>query len=290
MKYTKLGKTGITVSGIAYGGIVSMSVTQDESDRYVAEAFDAGVRYFDVAPSYGDAESRLGPALEPYRSRCALACKTGERSADGAKRELLASLKTLRTDHFDVYQLHAMTTQEDYDAVFSPGGAMETFVWAKREGLIRNIGFSTHSEEIALACLDAFPFDTVLFPFQFSLGINDGWGDRIAARAKKDGFGLLAMKTMIERAWKDGDDRSAWPKSWCKPIDLERDSALVIAAMKRAVSLGANTLVPPGDIAHLRFALEHADEIWGEPLTADELDLLVKRAAAVRENRIFNVK
>lgn len=285
MQYTTLGKTGLRVSRAAFGGIIDMNETPEDAKRFVAYAIENGVNYFDVAPSYGNAEERLGPALEPYRKNVNLACKTGRRDAKGAKEELLSSLKVLRTDHFDVYQLHSMTTQEDIDRAFGPDGAMETFLWAKKEGLIRNIGFSAHSEEIALKLLDLYDYDSVLFPMNWSMGVNIGWGDRISEKVKQTGAGLLAMKTLILRKWREGEEK-IYPKSWCRPI--HEDDALAIAAMKYGIYKGADTLIPPGNIHHFRLMLKYIDQVAAEPLTDDEWTLLRERAAQVKDELIFN--
>jgi hypothetical protein len=119
-----LGRTGERLSIIGFGGIVVMNASTREAADRVAEAVDYGVNYFDVAPSYGNAEQMLGPALEPHRKGAFLACKTTERSRDGAQRELDNSLRTMRTDHFDLYQLHAVTTKEDVEKIFAPSGAL----------------------------------------------------------------------------------------------------------------------------------------------------------------------
>ena len=105
-----------------------------EADQYVGEAIDRGINYFDVAPSYGNAEQMLGPALAPYRDGVFLACKTGRRDAAGAQEELENSLRLMQTDHFDLYQLHAITSDEDVQQAFGPGGAMETFLKARDAG------------------------------------------------------------------------------------------------------------------------------------------------------------
>lgn len=283
MEKALLGKTGFMVSRVTYGGIVSMNETQKDSDKYVSMAVDAGVNYFDVAPSYGDAQERLGPSLEPYRKDVYLACKTQMRDAKGAKAELLKSLEVLRTDYFDVYQLHAMTTSEDLEQVFAPGGAMETLVWAKREGIIRNIGITTHSEDCVLKALDQFPFDTVLFPMNWSLGMNTGWGDRISERIKRDNIGLLAMKTLIHRTWRDGEEH-LFPKSWCKPLWDNED--LMVAGMKYGLYKGAATLIPPGNEKHFQFMLHHIDRAL-EPITDEEWELLRTEAAKVKNEMIF---
>jgi len=122
---TQLGKTGMEISRLIFGGIVVSKSEPKDAARWVGEAAACGVNYFDVAPSYGDAEEKLGPALEPYRKGVYLACKTAQRSREGARGELESSLRRLRTDYFDVYQLHALTTIEDVEQCFGPDGAME---------------------------------------------------------------------------------------------------------------------------------------------------------------------
>lgn len=112
------------LSIIGFGGIVVKDAEQQHANRVVAEAFEKGVNYFDVSPTYGDAELKLGPALEPYRKKVFLACKTGQRRREGASEELNESLKRLRTDYFDLYQLHSITdVKNDVDAVFAKGDA-----------------------------------------------------------------------------------------------------------------------------------------------------------------------
>src|SRR5919112_1846789 len=101
MEQRPLGSTGAELSIIGFGGVVVTNETQSDANDLVAEAIDCGVNYFDVAPSYGNAEERLGPALEPYRANVFLACKTGKRDRAGAAAELRESLRRLRTDHFD---------------------------------------------------------------------------------------------------------------------------------------------------------------------------------------------
>ena len=95
MQYRRFGKTGFDISAVAYGGIVSMEDGQSASDRYVAWAIDQGVNYFDVAPSYGDAEEKLGNSLKPYRSSVHLACKTAQRLRADAEKDLLRSQQLL---------------------------------------------------------------------------------------------------------------------------------------------------------------------------------------------------
>ena len=280
----RLGRTGFQVSPVVYGGIIHRNETQEQANRLVAYAIEKGVNYFDVAPSYGDAEALMGPALEPFRKDVYLACKTGKRTKEDSKKELLHSLKLLQTDHFDIYQIHALTTQEDLDTLFGPDGAMETFLWAKREGLIQNVSFSTHNEDMAMKALELYSFDTVLFPMNWALGVMTGWGDRISERVKETDAGLLAMKTLIYRKWLP-DEEKTYSKSWCKPIS--GNDRLAVAAMKYGLHKGGNTLVPPGNIEHFNFMLDHIDECLDHPLTPEDLAYLREEGEKVKDHLIF---
>jgi predicted aldo/keto reductase-like oxidoreductase len=153
-----------------------------------------------------------------------------------------------------------------------------------RNGVIRNVGFSAHNEDVALRALSLYDFDTVLFPLNWALGICRGWGDRISAVVKEKGKGLLGMKSLVRRNWRDGEARP-YPKSWCQPI--WGDEALGVAAMKYAVAKGADTLVPPGNIEHFTFMLEHADECYNQPMTEDEWAMLRREAKAAEKELIF---
>ena len=284
MIYNPLGHTGIKVSAVVFGGIINRDESQGDANANVAEAVAAGINYFDVAPSYGNSQERLGPALAPYRTNVHLACKTMARDAKGAKAEMEESLRLLQTDYFDVYQLHALSTDADLDEAFGPGGAMETLVRAKQAGIIRHVGFSAHNEDVALRALTLYPFETVLFPMNWALGINRGWGDRLSALVQERGIGLLALKTLVRRKWREGEER-VYPKSWCQPI--YGNEALGLAAMKYAVLKGANTLVPPGDTEHLGFMLNNIGKAYSEFLTEEERALLHSEAILVKDELIF---
>lgn len=288
MQYRKFGKTGFDISAVSYGGIVSMDDGQSASDRYVAWAIDQGVNYFDVAPSYGDAEEKLGNSLVPYRSKIRLACKTAERLKADAERELLQSQKLLHTDHFDVYQLHGLANMEEVETAFGPGGVMEMVSTLKQRGIASNIGITAHSEEAALRCLELYDFDTVLFPFNWFMNMEHGMGSRLIKAAKERGMGVLAMKAFIERKWESEEERaaSAFPKSWCKPIDVE-DTAFGVAAMKYALSLGVDTLIPPGNYASFSFAVDHIEECLREPFSDADRLLLEKKLETVRGKEFF---
>ena len=280
MKYTQLGQTDINVSRVSYGGVISSRTFdnvfypaegQEASDRYVSWAIDHGVNYFDVAPGYGDAQDQLGVSLEPYRKRVGLACKTACRDRANAEKDLERSLKLLKTDYFDVYQLHGVASMDEVEQAFGPGGVMEMMRTLKERGIARYVSFTAHSEDAALKMLDLFPFDTVLFPFNWFMNLEHGMGNRLLAVLKERGLGILGMKAFIERRWEDGEDRGCFPKSWCKPINTDEEPGFGIAAMKYALSLGVNTLIPPGNFKSFSFAVEHIDECLENPVYDEAL-------------------
>lgn len=287
----KFGNTGYTISRIAYGGIVSMDDGQSASDRYVAWAIDHGVNYFDVAPTYGDAEEKLGNSLKPYRNRVYLACKTEKRMYADAEKCLKRSMELLHTDHFDVYQMHALSTMDDLEKAFGPKGVMEMMVKLKRDGIARKLGITCHSQEVALKAISLYDFDTVLFPFNWHMHMAHGMGQKLIDAAKEKGMGVLCMKSMIERAWDDSVDAAArkkFPKSWCKPIDPDAEPELLLAALKYVKNLGVDTIIPPGDYLHFKFAVDHVDEIFCSPITECEKALLSARLDQVRDRPFFD--
>ena len=280
------GNTGYQVFPVAYGGIVSMSDGQLPSDGYVSWAVERGVNYFDVAPSYQDAEEKLGNSLKPYRKNVYLACKTAQRFAKDAEVEMLNSLKTLHTDYFDVYQLHGLASVEEVDQAFGPGGAMEMLLRMKEQGIARKLGITCHCEEAALKAMSLYPFDTVLFPLNWHMHMGHGMGEKLLAEAKKRGMGVLSMKQLVERAWMEGEGREEFPKSWCKPFSAN-ETELRLAAMKYALSLGADILIPPGNFECFSFEVEHIDQCLKNPLTEDDLCLLKNHYGKVKAHPFF---
>jgi aryl-alcohol dehydrogenase-like predicted oxidoreductase len=274
----RLGKTGVDLSIIALGGIVVTDTEQSFANKMVAEAYDRGINYFDVAPSYGNAQERLGPALEPYRKRAFLACKTAERTKDGAAKELETSLRMLRTDYLDLYQFHHLTTLAEVDQVFGPGGAMETFQAAKQAGKVRFLGFSAHSVEAALAALDRFEFDTILFPINFVLFSQANFGPQVIEHARQKQMGILALKAMAKTVWPKGMKESERPnpKCWYEPAALPDEAAL---GLRWTLSRPITAAVPPGDEKYFRLAMDVAQKF--QPLQPEEEKTLMARAAGV---------
>lgn len=271
----------VELSIIGFGGIVVCGMDQRDADAIVAQSYDRGVNYFDVAPTYfdGEAEIKLGNALRPYRKKAFLACKTTQRDAKGARAELERSLERLHTDHFDLYQFHAVTTSEDVEKILGPGGAAETFLKAREEGKVRYLGCSAHSEEAALAMLDRFRLDSLLFPINFVTFTQAKFGPRVVARAKEKGTARLALKSLALTPWESKTDpeRHAHPKAWYKPIT---DRELATKALRFTLSEDITAAIPPGDENIFRMALELAANF--KPLTAAEREEVVAAAQGVK--------
>ena len=283
----KLGKTGFEVYPVVYGGIVSMQDGQKASDNYVAWALDRGINYFDVAPSYGDAEEKLGNSLKPYRKDNFLACKTTQRLREGAEKEFEKSLQLLQTDYFDVYQLHSISTPKDTEQIFGPDGIMEMVEKEKQRGRIRKVGFSAHSQEQAIRAMSMYDFDTIMFPTNWQMIKLDGWGSGAVNEAKRRGMGVLAIKGLIHRRWMDDEKKdSRYQKSWCKPIDVE-NTELGVAALKFTFQAGADVIIPPGDFRNFSFCVDHIAEILDSPLSKKEKALLDNEFLAVKEYPFF---
>ncbi len=258
------GKTGQKLSIVGFGAIVVMNATPKESEERVAWAVEQGVDYFDVAPSYGNAEERLGPALKPHRDKVFLACKTGRRDAKGAREELENSLKVLQTDHFDLYQLHGITTPDDVQQSFAPGGAMETFTKAREEGKVKHLGFSAHSERAALEAMERFAFDSVLFPINYATWHEEGFGPKVVEAAKARGMARLALKAMAHGKWPEGAERR-YAKTWYEPVDDSRKANL---ALRWTLSQDITAALPPGEWDLFRLAVKIASDF--RPITEPE--------------------
>jgi predicted aldo/keto reductase-like oxidoreductase len=280
----KLGKTGEELSIVGFGGIVVMNNSQSFANNIVAEAVDRGINYFDVAPSYEDAQARLGPALEPYRQKVFLACKEESWTKDGCSKLLEESLRLLRTDHVDLYQFHGLTKMAELDQIFGPGGAMETFAAARQAGKVRFIGFSAHSVEVALAAMDRFDFDTILFPINFVLFSQANFGPQVIAKAQQKQMGILALKGMAKTTWSPAQEKDhPHPKCWYQPADFPHQAEL---GYRWTLSRPVTAALPPGDERYFRLGMEIGQRF--QPVTEDETATLMASATGV--NPFFHLR
>jgi len=276
MKKRILGRTGKELSIIGFGGILVMDETAKESERLVNKAIERGINYFDVAPNYGNAQQMLGPALKPYRDDVFLACKSELRDYDGVMSDFSESLKLLKTDHIDLYQLHAVTTDEDVDKILSKNGALNAFLELRDKGLITHIGFSAHTEEAALRLLDNYDFDTILFPFNWVTWHKNDFGKKLMKLAQERNLGILALKALAKRALAK-DEEKAYPKAWYYPVDTFNEAQ---KALRFTLSLPVTAAVTPGHEKFFDWACEIAQEY--KPLKDEELEELKHNAMELK--------
>ncbi len=272
-----LGRTGEKISIIGFPGLSLMHYKQDECDRGVKKVFDMGLNYFDVAPAYnnGDCEIKLGVALQQLpRDQYFLSCKTKMRDKDGARQELERSLQRLKTDHFDLYQMHHMVSADQVKQAFGKDGAMETFLKAREAGKIRFIGLSAHTTRAALAALKAFNFDTIMFPLNFGEYYRHGFGKEVLELAKEKGTAAIAIKPMSYGAWPAGVKRTRewWYRS---PETVEE----IGAVLRFTLSLeGVVAGIPPSFLDLTEKAIQAAYDY--RPITEPEKEKLKERAAS----------
>ncbi|MFA4030212.1 MAG: hypothetical protein GDYSWBUE_001836 [Candidatus Fervidibacterota bacterium] len=267
-----LGKTGIEVSIIGLSGLAFNRLEQDVANELVREAIDAGVNFVDVAPAYGNAEDVLGAALDGYRQKVFLACKTQRRTKEEAWQELQRSLKRLRTDHFDLYQLHALTKMEELEVALDKGGAIETLIEAREKGLVKFLGFSAHSLKVALEAMRRFDFDTVMFPINFVTWHRENFGPQVIELAHKKGMGCIAIKPMVRSALAPQMKRP-YPRLWYVPTDDYKEASM---ALRWTLSQGVTVAMPPADDRLVRLAIKIARSY--KPITDEECEELRRLA------------
>jgi predicted aldo/keto reductase-like oxidoreductase len=255
-----LGRTGEKVSIIGFPGLACAHGDQDACTASMHKAIDRGVNYFDVAPAYGrdgECEIKMGIGLQGIdRSRYFLACKTKMRDKDGAREELERSLERLKTDHFDLYQMHHIRRPEEVQQAFGPGGCMETFFKAQEEGKVRYLGFSAHTTKGALEAMKSHRFDTVMFPINFVEYYQMGFGKPVLQLAREQGAAVLAIKAMSLGGWPEGMERTR--RWWYRSLETEEDIDL---GLRFSLSQpGVVVAFSPAflDLADKAFAVSHA--------------------------------
>ncbi len=193
MRQVRLGRTGFEISELGMGGIPITRLGLEEAVGLIAHCFEQGITFFDTANVYGDSEIKMGAALADVRDRVVLATKTICRDRAGAEAQLEQSLRQLRTDRIDLYQLHNISTSEILAEVTAPAGACEALAEARRAGRIRAIGFSSHNLETAAAACRTGLFETVQVPFNF---IESDPAEKLFPAARAQDMGIIAMKPL----------------------------------------------------------------------------------------------
>jgi len=202
MRQQVLGKSGLQVSAVGFGGIPIQRVSEEEAVRVVRRALDLGVTFIDTASGYSDSQRKIGRAIEGRREGLVLATKTGEATKEAALRDVERSRRELGVDTIDLYQLHNVSTEEKWAQVSAPGGALEGLLEARDKGRIAHIGFSSHALDVALELVKESAFETVQFPFNL---VTREPGAELIPQVRTHELGFIVMKPLCGGQYHDAD-------------------------------------------------------------------------------------
>lgn len=202
MEYRQLGKTGLKVSLMGFGGIPIQRVSSAAAEEIIAVALEKGINFIDTARAYTDSESKIGLALRNKRQQVVLATKSMARTKEKMQAEIETSLQHLQTDYIDLYQCHNVKTQEELEQVLAPGGAMEALEDAKKAGKIRHIGVTGHIIGTLQNIIKTQRFATLQVPYNF---IERGPEELLFPTARKMGLGIIIMKPLAGGAYSRPD-------------------------------------------------------------------------------------
>ena len=201
MQRARLGKTGLMVSRIAFGGIPIQRLSESDAVNVVRRCLDLGITFLDTANGYTTSEERIGKAIAGRREGLILATKTGARDREGAWAHIRLSLQRLGVDSIEIYQLHGVSNREQYDKATGPGGALEALQEAREQGLIEHIGITSHHLPTAIVGANSGLFETLQFPFNF---VADEAARELLPAVRQNDLGFIGMKPfaggMLERA------------------------------------------------------------------------------------------
>ena len=198
MEYRILGKTGLKVSRMGFGGIPIQRIDAEGTKKLMKALMDAGVNYIDTARGYTVSEEFLGFALEGIREHFVLATKSMARTAEAMAADIAVSLKNLRTDYIDLYQVHNPNLAQ-LEQVCAPGGALEALESAKAAGKIGHIGITAHSKEVFEKALELPWVETVMFPYN----IVETQGEKLIRACREKNIGFIDMKPLAGGAIED---------------------------------------------------------------------------------------
>ena len=259
------GRTGHQSTQVVFGGAALSQVTQDEADQTLEVLLRYGINHLDVAAGYGDAELRIAPWLKKYPEHFFLATKTGERTYDGAKRQIHLSLERMGVERVDLIQLHSLADPIEWDIALSPNGALEACLEARDQGLVRFIGVTGHGSQIAathLRSLERFDFDSVLLPYSYIMMQDPYYAaafEQVAAVCSERNVAMLTIKSIARRPWWGRDRTRA---TWYQPFEDQGD---IDAAVHWVLSRPGIFLASVGDIHLLPKVLDAASRYNSAP-------------------------
>jgi aryl-alcohol dehydrogenase-like predicted oxidoreductase len=259
------GRTGHKSKRIIFGAFALGEITQDEADKTLEMLFKYGINHIDVAASYGDAELRVGPWMKKHRSDFFLATKTENRTYSEAKAELERSLNRLETDHVDLWQMHAMVHQEEWEVAMGPNGALKAFIEAKEQGLVRHLGVTGHGllvPSLHYQSLERYDFDAVLLPYNYTMMQNPQYANDFNKLSDLCVKRNVAIQTIKALARGPLGDKKPVRAVWYDPIENE---TAITNSVQWVLGNSDVFLNSVGDIHLLPKLLEAANSFQKQP-------------------------
>jgi aryl-alcohol dehydrogenase-like predicted oxidoreductase len=262
---------------VSFGGATFMKLSQKSADRTMEMLIEKGINHIDVAPEYGEAEKRVGPWMRRHRENFFLGCKTLMRTKNDAYSELHRSLERLHTDYFNLYQLHSVDELSELRTALGPGGAMETILGARDQGIVHSIGITSHNLELLTHALGLFEFDTIMFPFNFIFYADTGYRAQFGKLMKivqKRDIGVMVIKSIAKGNWEEKYRSLPILKrpytTWYRPLVTGNE---IYSAMCFVLSQNISTLVSASDVTLLSQMIDAAERF--RPTALKERDTLL---------------
>lgn len=261
----EFGRTGHLSTRVIFGAAALGSVSQEVADRALEVLLQYGINHIDTAASYGDAELRIGPWMERYRKDFFLATKSGERTFDGAWAELHRSLERMRVDYVDLWQLHFLVDPQEWETAMGQGGALEAFIRAREEGLVRFLGVTGHgwtAPRMLLRSLERFDFDSVLLPYNYVVMENPAYAadfEELVRVCQERNVAVQTMKSIARGPW---GEKTRTRYTWYEPLEGQAD---IDRAVHWVLARPGIFLVSAGDVHLLPKVLDAAARFQTAP-------------------------
>ncbi len=254
----EFGRTGHLSTRTLFGAAALGAVTQAEADQTLETLLKYGVNHIDTAASYGEAEVRIGPWMKQHRQDFFLATKTEKRTYDGAKEELQRSLERLQVDYVDLWQMHFLIQEDQWQTAFGPGGALEAFIEAREQGLARYLGVTGHEVRVVdyhRRSLERFDFDSILLPYNPVMMQNPvyaaGFEDLMTICQQRN-VAVQTIKSLSRGPW---HDKKQTRSTWYEPYEEQAHIDAIVGWVLSRPGVFLNTA---GDIHLLPRVLDAA--------------------------------
>ncbi len=277
------GRTGHDSTRTLFGGAAFKPTTeQDVSDRTLEVLLEYGVNHIDTARSYGrgNSETLIGTWMGNHRDKFFLATKTGHRTREGAEEQLATSFEQLQVDQIDLIQMHGLTKEEDWETAMGPDGALEALVAARDRGQVRFIGVTGHglvTPSMHTRSLERFPFDSVLFPYNYILAQDSEYDEdvqRLIELCAERQVAVQIIKSIARRPWGEREQtRDPWYEPLEEPEDIQR-------AVDFVFSMGDVFINAVSDVNVLPHVLDAAGRTGPCPPDADMAEMALRMEMA----------